>query len=159
MKSILLTKGHAALVDDLDFDFVSQWKWCADASSRTVYAIRGFKISGRQFSERLHVALARHWGWTCDRVDHQDGNGLHNWRGNLRPATFQNMANQSKTRGTSRFKGVHWLNREKIWRARIGVDHRYLTLGYFKDEEAAARAYDLAAVEHHKEFAKLNFPD
>ncbi len=33
-----------------------------------------------------------------------------------------------------------------------------INIGYFKDKEAAARAYDAKALEMHGEFAWTNFP-
>lgn len=37
-----LTKGYYTEVDEEDFEWVSQWKWCASVSSdgQLVYAIR-----------------------------------------------------------------------------------------------------------------------
>jgi hypothetical protein len=103
-------------------------------------------------------------------VDHEDGNGLNNQRYNLRPADHGlNNANRrpATTHGgkakTSRYKGVSWFRpgpgkgRER-WRARIRIDGREAALGYFDDEEAAARAYDDAARAAWSEYACPNFP-
>jgi hypothetical protein len=43
--------------------------------------------------------------------------------------------------------------------ANIKVKRRKLHLGTFKDEKAAALAYDAGARSHHGAWAKLNFPD
>lgn len=40
VKTIQLTKGYEALVDDEDYDWLSQWKWTARPSRSTVYAYR-----------------------------------------------------------------------------------------------------------------------
>jgi hypothetical protein len=60
--------------------------------------------------------------------------------------------------------GVSWKSQNKRWEATIYTHagdgkrkKRYL--GYFLDEAEAALAYDQAAREHHKDKAKLNFPD
>jgi hypothetical protein len=91
-------------------------------------------------------------------VDHEDGDGLNNQQYNLRPATIsQNLRNGRAQEVTSIYKGVG-LHRGR-WRARIYVDGRRLSLGYFADEPAAGRAYDAAAREHFGVFACLNFPE
>jgi hypothetical protein len=62
-----------------------------------------------------------------------------------------------------RAAGVFWESRKKRWIAQIqakagdGKSKRHL--GSFLSEEDAALAYDQAAREHHKDKAKLNFPD
>ena len=43
-----------------------------------------------------------------------------------------------------RFIGVSWHKSAKMWTPCIKVNHKSTTLGYFKDEEAAARRYDEA---------------
>lgn len=43
--------------------------------------------------------------------------------------------------------------------ARIGNNGEYFNLGIFENEEESARAYDAKAVELHKEYAYLNFPN
>jgi hypothetical protein len=95
------------------------------------------------------------------RFDHKDGNGLNNTRSNLRPCTQgQNNMNQRKRKNaTSRFKGVTWSAADEKWKACITANHVQHHLGYFCDEEEAARAYDKAARSLHGEFARLNFPE
>jgi hypothetical protein len=60
---------------------------------------------------------------------------------------------------TSRFKGVYWENWSKSWRTGIRVDGKTRRLGRFRDEIAAAVAYDEAAGQWFGEHARLNFPD
>jgi hypothetical protein len=88
------------------------------------------------------------------QVDHKNGNTLDNRRENLRVATpSQQRANSKKRRGSaSPYKGVYVRGDRflaKIKRAHIGT---------FRTEEAAARAYDAAALIEFGEFARLNFP-
>jgi len=40
MKRIALSKGLHVLIDDRDFDYLSQWKWTAAQSNKTYYAYR-----------------------------------------------------------------------------------------------------------------------
>ena len=96
----------------------------------------------------------------CARVDHINGDRLDNRRRNLRAATHtENLRNSRKnSRGSSRFKGVSRCKSSGKWRAYIRSGTQ-VHLGHFATEEAAARAYDRAALERFGAFAKLNFPD
>jgi hypothetical protein len=41
----------------------------------------------------------------------------------------------------------------------LSINEKRVQLGYFKDVQEAARAYDAAAIKYHEEFAQLNFPN
>jgi hypothetical protein len=161
MKLIALTRGLSAMVDDNDFDWLSQWRWQAMKSGRNFYASRDVRIGPRRENKRIRILMHRViLGIPVDlQVDHRDMNTLNNQRPNLRAATrAQNNGNRRSHRGsTSRYKGVFWSGQAEKWQARIIVDSRQVHLGLFVDEAAAARAYDAAAREHFREFARLNF--
>lgn len=154
--------GRVALVDDADYDLVSRYKWHVHEQDRGPgrrpmgpYARAGiYRPSDRRTVMILmHILITGiHTG-----IDHANGNGLDNRRENLRPAGQRlNMANTRPIVGkSSRFKGVRL--HEGKWDARIRIG-RSVYLGKFDDEEAAARAYDAAALAAWGEFARLNFP-
>lgn len=157
MKTISLTQGKVALVDDADYAAVSAFKWCAYKTSRGhFYAKRNVrKPDGKQ-----HIQFLHHFLMPGVRVDHRDGDGLNNQRHNLRPATRQQNRQafqRKKPDATSQFRGVTWLATDKKWQAQLGHNGRTFYLGRFADETEAAKAYDKAARERFGEFASLNF--
>lgn len=155
MREIPLANGKGiALVDDADFELVSQYRWHAHPNGRNVYAARAWREGGAQRIQFMHTLIA---GYV--ETDHVDHNGCHNYRANLRPATKrQNAANQRKRAGSSRYKGVSWNRAHSAWMAYITVDYRQRHLGYFADEADAARRYDDEARAAWDDRACLNFP-
>jgi hypothetical protein len=102
-----------------------------------------------------------HGEWPDGEIDHINGIASDNRLSNLRIATrSQNLANRkAHANRTSSFVGVSWAKRERRWRASIyshGVHH---DLGYFRSEEDAARARDIAAISINGEFARINLPE
>ena|ERR1044071_5880442 len=160
MKLIPLSHGKVTMVDDVDFEFLSQRKWDAYWKRRngTVvwYAVHSHPRRPRTW---MHRVIAQRVGlpWS-ERYDHVDCDGLNNQRDNIRPCTVgQNMANSRKRLGcSSRYKGVSWHQRQMKWSVCIGVNGKYRFLGRFDDEAEAALAYNVAAVETFGEFARVN---
>jgi hypothetical protein len=90
-------------------------------------------------------------------VDHIDRNKDNTTLENLRWASHseQNI-NQSKRKNcTSQHIGVYWDKASAKWRAHISIEGTHKHLGYFENEEDAARAYDAACFSefHIKNFA------
>lgn len=155
MKTIPLTQGFVALVDDADYAAVSAFKWYAKRDGPRTYAARDVRDPKKR-TLRLHKFLLPE----ATEVDHRDGDGLNNQRHNLRPATrLQNARNRRKLNpATSKFKGVHWHTQVKKWQARIYHQGKSFSLGLFVDEIEAARAFDTAAKEIRGDFSGRNFP-
>ena len=91
-------------------------------------------------------------------VDHINGNKLDNRKCNLRQATKNQNEHNTPMRATntSGYKGVSWAKQNKKWQAQITVNSKHKHLGFHTTKEAAARAYNRAALEYHGEFAYLN---
>lgn len=143
-----------AIIDDEDFDRVSQHTWYAFPGRHTFYAGTNIRRDDRQVQLAMHRLLLG-LGFGDKRFgDHVDGNGLNNRRQNIRIATRgQNGANRRSAKGSSsRFVGVSFNKYHKKWTAKI----RTRWLGYFETEVEAAAAYNEAALHSHGEFARLN---
>ena len=160
MKEIKLTKGLYAIVDDNDYAELNKHKWYAMGSktSRTHYAARGITTNGKLVIKLMHRII---FGIDSKdiKIDHIDHNGLNNKRSNLRQCTHaENTRNRTciKQRGsTSKYKGVN-LFQNKYYRAQITVNRKNITIGYRKNEKAAALLYNAAAIKYFGEFANLN---
>jgi len=158
MKTIVLTRGKVALVDDWNFEYLNQWLWQARREENTWYAYRSERLpNGKKISVGMHRVIL---GNPAAHVDHRNGDGLDNQEHNLRQATkAQNGMNRGpQSNNTSGFKGASRNKKGQNWGARIKRFGKYELLGYYDTKEEAARAYDAAAREAFGEFAWLNFP-
>lgn len=157
MKQIPLSQGKFALVDDADFEWLSQWKWCYHPEG---YALRSVHL-GIFNGKRKRITVWMHRFILNPEVktktDHRDGDGLNNQRYNLRRANnTESCQNRRSFRGaSSKFKGVSWHKKSKKWHVYIQSDKRHY-IGAYESEIHAAAAYDEAAVKYHGEFARLN---
>jgi hypothetical protein len=154
-RTITLTQGKAAIVDDVDYDRLAHLRWYADKVRNIWYARHARTGAERQRSFLMHrLILGAPAGM---EVDHRNGDGLDNRRANLRLCTrAQNSWNRhALPRGASRFTGV-CMSRLR-WRARISCGNERTNIGDFSREVDAAIAYDEKCRELRGEFARPNF--
>jgi len=156
MKRIPLTQGKFALIDDEDFERVSQYKWHASKSRYCWYARKGRTIVIKTKSKLMHnLIITTPKGM---QIDHINRNGLDNRRKNLRIVTpSENRMNLVSHCGSSKYKGVSWHTIDKRWRAYITKNRKRYWLRTHKTQEEAARTYDKAAKELFGKYAYLNF--
>jgi hypothetical protein len=164
MKKIPLSRGMTTIIDDEDFERVSQFKWSVTCHKERTppdyYARRAVwqPETRKSITVLLHRFILN--APPDKHVDHINGDGLDNRRANLRLVTpAQNQQNLKRRRGASGFRGVQYDERKRRHYARIKVNNQKIWLGFFDNAEEAARAYDAAAVKHHGEYAQLNFPN
>lgn len=158
-KEIHLSRGYIVLVDDEDYEFLSSSKWHLSEKKYRKYAIRNLpcpRVKGTGYLRSMHRLILS--APKNLQVDHIDGNGLNNCRSNLRLCVNKENAMNSRknTSGSSKYKGVSWHKDNEVWAAYIKINYKLIHLGYFKKEDDAATAYNMAALKNFREFARLN---
>ncbi len=133
MKEIQLTQDKVALVDDIDYEYLSQWKWCASWDGKHWRPVRGVWIDGKSKIFRMYILIAERMEIDANYIDHKDRNPLNNQRLNLRGATgSQNGQNRGiNSNNTTGVKGVSFHTSRGRYRARIRVEGIQYFLGYF----------------------------
>jgi hypothetical protein len=165
-RRIYLGDGVYTKVDPDVYYEKCRFHWYLSGNKRKAYPVRTIKTGPRKISiSFLHKEILK--SRKGKLVDHRDNDPLNNLRSNLREATHsQNAMNRPKiiTKTTSKYRGVSWCANCHKWRACISWMHKgrniKKTIGFFdKNREIdAARAFDMAALKYHKDFANLNFP-
>jgi hypothetical protein len=147
MAFLQTTNGREILIDDEDFDVLSNYRWYFETGEKWRYP--------RTAKNGRWVTVHRMILGITDKevkIDHINHNPLDNRRINLRICTdSQNQGNRlpnSKT--VSKYKGVYPLNGK--WAAKVKRKH----LGTFETQEEAALVYNEAAKVQFGDFAYLN---
>jgi hypothetical protein len=158
-REIRLTKGRVTVVDDDDYEWLSQYKWqTLQRADGSVAAMR--KTSSREPSSKRTVFMHRAITKAAPDmvVDHINHDTLDNRKCNLRVCTdSQNTKNcKASKSNTSGYKGVSRYVDGKRWFAQITVNWKHFHLGIFDNKHDAARAYNEAAIIYHGDFCYLN---
>lgn len=156
-KLIPLTRGQFAIVDDEDYEQLSQYNWFAQTGYSTMYAARKKWINGKKHIIWMHrVIMNTPEGMDTDHINH---NGLDNRKCNLRIATKAQNRQYRRANSNSqysRYKGVSWDKTHQRWIVQLGKDGKKFQLGYFKSEIEAAKHYNAVIPKYHGEYAYLN---
>ena len=145
MKTIPLTQGKVAVIDDDDLELVSKYNW--------YYLPNGYAANKTKKTIYMHRLIA---GTPDDmETDHINGDKLDNRRCNLRICTKQdNMRNRDKqNNNTTGYKGVYKTTGSEKWRAQIVINRKAKHLGLFDTREEAAQAYREAEKKYFGEFS------
>ena len=153
---IKLTQGKQAIVDDNDFEWLSQWKW--------QYNLHGYAVrSEGDWRKKSRKTIFMHREIVKTPVglqtDHINRDKLDNRKVNLRVCTrSQNFQNRLLKNNKSGLKGVYFRSKGnwKRWAAEIGFNNKNYFLGYFKNKVDAAREYNKKAQEFYGKFALIN---
>lgn len=132
------TKGKQAMIDDDDYIMVSQWKWKFD--KHTGYAVRNASYNGRAFVMYMHRLINNTPKGKI--TDHIDRNKLNNTKENLRTTDKSgNAYNSSRVYfPKSGFGNVYYKKNRKNWEARVQVNKKPFTIGYYDTPELAHQA-------------------
>lgn len=120
------------------------------------YADKGIKVCERWSSKNAFLNFYKDMGrkpsdkHTIDRIDNSKGYTPDNcrWADKSQQAINRKICN----RNTSGYRGVSWYKLTNKW----AVTTKKNTIGYFKDIEEAALAYDCAAIQLYGDDAQTN---
>lgn len=155
MKEIKLTQNKIALVSEIDFEKINQYKWHYHNAGYALRTCHEPRNGGKQKTSKVymhHAIMGKVKGKVVDHIDH---NTLNNCRENLRICSIsENHMNvvKSKKNKSSIYKGVYLNKREGRWYAKA----KGIWIGIFDIEKEAAIAYNKKASELFGEFALLN---
>jgi hypothetical protein len=143
---------HIVYFDIEDFDKIKGYNWYIDKRGSNYYA-RAKSGESLIYMHRL-ISNAK----LSEDVDHINGNGLNNFKSNLRPCShIENSRNQCiRKNNTTGLKGVSFYKPSNKYRAYIVLNNKQLHLGYFDVAREAANAYDAAAIRYFGQFANTN---
>lgn len=92
------------------------------------------------------IWLYHHGRWPSEQIDHINGDKLDNRIENLREVTNGENAQNRRIRGVT----LERRKAERPWRARIMVNGRSISLGYFDTEQEALDEYQRAKLVYHE---------
>jgi len=110
------------------------------------YYLVTFRVYPNKKTFRVHqlVAMAFLGHTPCGFdfvVDHIDSNKMNNNVNNLQIITQRNNIYKIESKGTSKYKGVHWDKKNNKWQSQIRMNNKRVHLGYFNCELKAHLAY------------------
>lgn len=159
MKKILLSQNQIALVDDWNYEWLSQWKWFAtwNKDTQSFYA----KRNGGTYPNRKTISMHREImktpiGMICDHKNH---NTLLNIEENLRKVT-PTQSNMNR-----RILKENSLKERCIRKTPYGFQVRVEVGGvmvhdkFFKDLDEAIASRNWAICLYHGEYANLEKRD
>lgn len=159
MKEIQLTQGAVAKIDDGDYCRIAAYKWYYIKNNRHGgYAVRSETVSYDPYRRRrvwMHHEIYGPIPFGYE-IDHVDVDGTNNQKSNLRLCNRSQNACNGHLRSDNQYgtKGIRYHAPNGKYQARVIVNGRRVSLGYYFTVEEAARAYDLAARLEYGEFAR-----
>jgi AP2 domain/HNH endonuclease len=159
---IPLNHRKHALIDAEDAPLITPYRWYASYDGERWIAARGERLGHGVgapvrtiYLHRVLIDAPPEMG-----VTHLNGDTLDNRNANLRLCTRSERGAKRRRNlnNTSGYRGVSYDAHSGLWRAVVRSHGLYVSAGYFKTPEEAARAYDTTASELFGEFAYRNLP-
>lgn len=159
MKHVNLTKGQKTMVDDADYDHLTQWNWHFGANG---YAVREQHL-GMKDGKRIRRTVLMHRELVDAPkgldVDHVNENKLDNRRSNIRLATrSQNKANMRAVKRKDNLPMGVTFNpsprSKQPYMARVCMNGKSYFVGNFYQLKDAVSAYAAKKKELYGDFAK-----
>jgi len=138
-----------SLIDIEDMEYVKEYRWC----------IRSKGYVGRVENKKLILLHRKLINCECKViVDHINKDKLDNRKSNLRICNLQNSIFNSsiKSNNNSGITGVGWDSKCKKWRARISINRKLASLGFFENKSDAIIARLIAEKKYYGEFSPQN---
>jgi len=144
MKEIKLFDCQVAIIDDEDYELISQYKWYSHWNWHTLsyYAITNIRLeSGKRYMLSMHRLILGLEKDDKRKGDHIRHDTLNNRRSNLRIVTSRQNSSNLERECSSEHTGVSWCSDNCKWHARIQINGKQVNLGRYMDELDAANAY------------------
>lgn len=153
--TITLRNSHrVSVISQRDVSLVERFDWELFETDGKSYAKR-YDRASTIHNIYMHRVLLDVVHDESAIVDHFDGDGLNNCRGNISVISrSQSNAKAIRPRPSSGFRGVY--QHRRVWRVMIGHDMKWI--GQYPSRIEAAFAYDEAARKKWGKYARLNFP-
>lgn len=152
METIISTNGFQIMVDDVDYNLLSMYKWTVTkTNSNNHYAMRYDNTNGKRTKVYLHREIMQ--ASKGDIIDHVDMNGLNCQRDNLRLSTKSKNAYNRRSWGKVSFIGVS--EHKDKFRMQIYANGKRYSEVCNTAQEAALR-YNEYAKRFHGDYARLN---
>lgn len=151
--AVMLVKNKNVIIDIEDVEKVRNNRWWL-SGKKHIY-VRCKKDGKSVLLHRLIMDVVDK-DTKKIHIDHINGNTLDNRKCNLRIVTpQQNAMNKNKTEyGKNSHNGVHYLKRNKKWRAYITFSGEWIHLGLFETEEEAIKVRIEAEKKYFKEYRR-----
>ena len=127
MKTIKITQNQVTFIDDQDYDWLNQWKWCAqwNKGTQSFYVIRASprkENEGKQRTIRMHRLILGLDAGDKRQGDHRNHDTLDNQRNNL--FIVDHQKNQENRKGPTRHNRsghmhISWHKNAQKWRVSL----------------------------------------